>query len=65
MSDLQVIREAYDKVGICYVVREKSVWSYLFLCNERNRQEYETSDIEGLCRRYSFMEFLHGAIASY
>jgi hypothetical protein len=65
MNDLDVIKAAYDKVGIHYVVRENGKNSYLFLCNEKTAIECATGDLDRLLRQKSFMEFGDGKVASY
>lgn len=64
MNHLDIIKEAYDKCGISYVVRTNGTWSYVFLAGN-NRKRLETEDINVLCRTESFMEFNRGEIASY
>lgn len=65
MTHIDIIKEAYDKVGITYVVREDGEYKYLLLCNEKTAKEYLTTDLDTLLRQESFMEFENGKLASY
>lgn len=63
-SHLETIREAYDRCGVEYVVRERGEWTYLFYCNSVTRLEFEQADLDDLCRTAQFSEFRGGAISS-
>lgn len=69
-THLEVIQEAYDAVGVNYVIRyekdeENTLMSFLFLTNEKKRSELEKEDLDYLCRNKNFIEFSDGTIASY
>jgi hypothetical protein len=67
MTHLETICQAYNTVGIGYVLRDgdDGGYTYLFLCNEKFRRQYQTADLEELLRTRSFMEFKDGMLASY
>lgn len=68
-TPLEIIKEAYDKAGIIYVVRTQfsgeADWSYLFLTGKSRKSEFENANLEFLLRTEKFMEFEAGEIASY
>lgn len=52
MTDLEIIKEAFTKVGLFYVIKKTSEnWIYLFLCKESEKQELESMTI-GDIKRY-------------
>lgn len=72
MNHLEIIKEAYDKCGINYVVRsykdeDESLYSYLFLVgdSEDSKQHLERQELDRLLAEENFMEFENGDIASY
>lgn len=69
MSDLEIIEEAFNKVGIKRVVRSEDRENsclYLFMCNDKNYQRFEAADLEFLCKTNKFMEFTpDGGLISY
>lgn len=65
MTPLEIIKEAYDKCGIFYVVRERDGYFYLFKCAEHTVEEYEKEELSVLMYK-GFIEFYKdGSIASY
>jgi hypothetical protein len=64
-SDLEIIREAYDKVGIGYVVRVRGEWSYLFPVGTYNKEEVTLGDLDHLLTYRKFMDFKDGTLSSY
>jgi hypothetical protein len=71
MSHLDIIKEAYDRCGIAYVVRVNpspltdGEWCYLFLSGPNKMDELKTADLDYLMRKWDFMEFNNGEIVSY
>lgn len=69
MSHLDIIRDAYDRVGILYVVRtvprSGGKRSYLFLATEEEREELETGELACLLVSERWMEFEDGELASW
>lgn len=71
MSHLKIIKEAYDKCGITYVIREKvegrNTWRYLFLYGTEDRRLFlEKEDLKYLLSGGAkFIEFWNEKIASY
>lgn len=61
MTDLEIIKEAFTKIGLFYVVKKTSEnWIYLFICYESEKQELESMTTEDI-KRYlvikGFWEF--------
>jgi hypothetical protein len=73
MSHLEIIKEAYDKCGINYFVKddeEDADWQYLVYMSEGkyacSKQDYERMTRKEVIREArKFMEFYKGDIASY
>lgn len=74
MTHLEIIKEAYDKCGIKYIVRESRsdyddiLYSYLFLVgdiSQERREYFERNDLDRLLALEDFMEFENGKIASF
>ncbi len=65
MTHLDIIKEAYDKVGIVYVVKERGEYQYLFRTGEYKKQEFEDTSCDILIRQNDFIEFHNGSIVSY
>ncbi len=66
-TPLEIIKEAYDKVGINYLIREEDRYFYLVFYNgsEETKKEMEAMNEHEFIRR-GFMEFTpDGQIASY
>lgn len=64
-DDLQIIKEAYDRVGIKYALRTYEEFTYLFICREQERQYYLIAGLPELLRLEQFMEFENGKLKSY
>lgn len=60
-TQLQSLLETFDNLGFGYVVRRGEAGSsYVLLCNERTRPEFESGDLETLLRQNRFFEFDEG-----
>ncbi len=66
-THLDIITRAYAACGVTHVVRQSdSGQQFLFLCGDHERENYETADVDLLCRLHKFMEFTPaGEVASY
>lgn len=65
MTHLEILTEAFNKCGISFVLRDGSEgWVYLFFINPREKEFFETADINTLQQR-NFIEFLNGEVAPY
>lgn len=72
MTHLEIIKDAYNKCEIKFVIREEigydnNLYSYLFFTGDsEDRKEYlEQALLERLLSQERFMEFDNGQIASY
>ena len=65
MSPLEIIKDAYDRAGIGYVVREREGYFYLVRCDPGDKEEKMNENFHEFLRR-EFMEFDEkGEVASY
>jgi hypothetical protein len=67
MTPLEIIKDAYDRAGIGYVVRQETPGGYFYLvtCDPRDKAEYERMRFHEFTSR-GFMEFTQeGEVASY
>lgn len=69
-TDLELLTQTYDKIGIEYTIRDHTVkgWQLLFIGKRSDIYEpggtYETGDVEVMMARHSFMEFKAGALVA-
>lgn len=70
MTPLEIIKDAYDRSGICYAQKSRESnlgrYDYLSRCAEHKKAEIENLGFEDfIAQSNEFIEFLNGEIASY
>lgn len=73
MTDLELLMRTYDRLTIPYTIREqkvgKRVYQYMFLGDKVGvyglEGTFETIDVETLCNRCKFLEFMNGELMAY
>ena len=55
MTDLEIIKEAFTKIGLHYVIKKSSEnWIYLFICKEHEKEELGQMTL-GDIKRYTII----------
>lgn len=66
MTHLDIIKEAYDKVGILYVVEEWGKgWHYLIMCSDDDKKSHETMGWSLMGGGRKSIEFHDGKVSNY